>query len=626
MLICDRDDRHERYASSEEHLIDVVIMGQLDGKGTTAGGGRSFGRGIISFWIENQWYIIGLISVIGVGLGYIGFMKYYGDDRSHLDYLYYTLQLFGLEFTPGDGSLPLELEIARFLLPILTIYTIARAMFSLFREQMRGLRIHMFYKDHVIICGLGEKGASLARDFREHGEKVVVIEIDKDNPDIRNAMDLGALVIIGDAANRKNLIRAGIERARTLIVTCDDDSTNIEVAIKANKIGHKTGLGTHVHLDNSKFTSLFERSRGHAGRIGRGRINFFNVFENGARQLLMEHPPDIYADRNSGGDVRMLVIGFGSLGESLILQAIKTGHFRSGCNMDITVMDEGVRRRGELFLNRYDKISNITDVKLSFKEIYMDGSGCFDTKLVYRNDLEPMYDILYMCLEDDTRGQTSALNINMKPRPKCVPIVVNIIQNLGFAAILQNRENRLLENRNIHFFTPIQNACRREIVVNERLDLLARTFHENYLSMRGSDRKRKRSDKDPSLRQWSDLPLELKDSNRQQADHMEVKLRTIGCELVPGGQGKGGKFSFKPEEVEMLARMEHHRWNADRFLDGWRYGKKKDTEKKVSPYLLNWEDPNLTEDIKDYDREFVRRVPRILRNAAPERFRIVREK
>ncbi len=605
-------------------------MGQLDWEETNAGGGhgRSFRRALVSFWNDNQWYIIGLIGVIGIGLGYIGFMKYYGDDRSHLDYLYFTLQLFGLEFTPDNGSLPLELEIARFLLPILTIYTITRAMVSIFREQIRRLKIRIFYKNHVVICGLGEKGVSLARDFREHGEKVVVIEIDKANPDIKNTMDIGALVIIGDAANEKNLIHAGIERARTLIVTCDDDSTNVEVAIKANKICHQTDLGTYVHLDDTKFTSLFERSRGQTGRIGRGKINFFNVFENGARQLLMKHPPDIYADRNSRDDVRMLVIGFGNLGESLILQAIKIGHFRSGRRMDITVMDEDVSRRGEIFLNRYDQISNITDVDLRFQDIFIDDSGCFDTRHVYKDDRKPMFDVVYMCLEDDTRGQTSAFNINMKPRPKYVQIVVNIIQNLGFASILRNRENELLRNKSIHIFTPIQNACRREIVVNERLDFLARTFHEYYLSMRNSERKPKRtgSNGDPSLRPWSELPMDLKDSNKQQADHIEVKLRTIGCELVPAGRGKGRRFSFKPEEVETLARMEHHRWNAERFINGWRHGKNKDRTNKVSPYLLNWENPNLTEDIKDYDRDFVRRIPQILKDATPERFMIVRKK
>ena len=88
---------------------------------------------------------------------------------------------------------------------------------------------------------------------------------------------------------------------------------------------------------------------------------------------------------------------------------------------------------------------------------------------------------------------------------------------------------------------------------------------------------------------------------------------------------QGRKFSFKQEEVETLARMEHHRWNPERFINGWRYEENRDSTNKVSPYLLNWEDPNLTEDIKDYDRDFVRRIPRILKEATPERFRIIRK-
>jgi hypothetical protein len=62
--------------------------------------------------------------------------------------------------------------------------------------------------------------------------------------------------------------------------------------------------------------------------------------------------------------------------------------------------------------------------------------------------------------------------------------------------------------------------------------------------------------------------------------------------------------------VEMLAAMEHARWNAERFLAGWTYGEERDTAGRRSPYLVPWD--ALPEQIKEYDREAVRNIPALL--------------
>ena len=59
---------------------------------------------------------------------------------------------------------------------------------------------------------------------------------------------------------------------------------------------------------------------------------------------------------------------------------------------------------------------------------------------------------------------------------------------------------------------------------------------------------------------WDDLPLELKESNRTQADHIATKLEAVGCHIVPLTALESDSFSFTPEEVERLAEMEHERW------------------------------------------------------------------
>lgn len=58
------------------------------------------------------------------------------------------------------------------------------------------------------------------------------------------------------------------------------------------------------------------------------------------------------------------------------------------------------------------------------------------------------------------------------------------------------------------------------------------------------------------------------------------------------------------------AEMEHARWTAERLLDGWTWGEERDLLKKTSPYLVPWS--ALADDVKEWDRESVRRIPESL--------------
>jgi hypothetical protein len=66
-----------------------------------------------------------------------------------------------------------------------------------------------------------------------------------------------------------------------------------------------------------------------------------------------------------------------------------------------------------------------------------------------------------------------------------------------------------------------------------------------------------------------------------------------------------------PEEiVETLAVFEHEEWVRERIGQGWTYNELKDNEKRVSPYLVPYHE--LSEEIKDLDRDTVRNIPALL--------------
>ena len=77
-----------------------------------------------------------------------------------------------------------------------------------------------------------------------------------------------------------------------------------------------------------------------------------------------------------------------------------------------------------------------------------------------------------------------------------------------------------------------------------------------------------------------------------------------------GPKSLSAPMTFTEAEIEIMVKMEHARWNVERLLDGWKWGEKKDVTKKTSPYLVSWSE--LPEEVKEWDRQTVRKIPEFL--------------
>jgi len=144
------------------------------------------------------------------------------------------------------------------------------------------------------------------------------------------------------------------------------------------------------------------------------------------------------------------------------------------------------------------------------------------------------------------------------------------------------------------------------IIVDEEMEHLAKSIHLKYVNKRIQEGKI--IEQEPSLRLWENLHESFKEQNRAQADHSLIKLRMIGVDskALPPRQELTDLLNL---HLEDLAEIEHLRWNATKYLEGWRYGLEKDTELLRHPYLVPWDE--LTEEIKGYDRETVLNIPNL---------------
>ena len=147
------------------------------------------------------------------------------------------------------------------------------------------------------------------------------------------------------------------------------------------------------------------------------------------------------------------------------------------------------------------------------------------------------------------------------------------------------------------------------------LDLMAMEFHERY---RVGNLKKIQPD---NLKLWEYLPETYRLANRQQAAYAIRILQAAGFG-VREAQGEPVIFSdFTDGEIELMAELEHGRWNVERLRDRWRFGPRDDA-RKIHDCLVPWAAlPDGPDGVKRYDRESVRSFPALLAKAGLEIFR-----
>jgi len=150
------------------------------------------------------------------------------------------------------------------------------------------------------------------------------------------------------------------------------------------------------------------------------------------------------------------------------------------------------------------------------------------------------------------------------------------------------------------------------------VEKIAPLIHENYLN----DQKGKKPADHPSMQPWETLREDLKESNRGQARHIEVKLKVVNCGYRPAGGSNNTFSNFEPEEIKLMAQIEHERWIMERRTEGYVYGPERNDEKKIHNCLLNWEE--LSEEVKGWDISAVEAIPKKL--LAPLGYEIYRLK
>jgi voltage-gated potassium channel len=90
------------------------------------------------------------------------------------------------------------------------------------------------YHDHYIICGYGRVGRQIAEEL--HNEKKKFIVVDRDLKEAKAAESEGFAVVNGDPTEERTLLKAGILKAKSVIVVPGSEVDSLYIVLSARSL------------------------------------------------------------------------------------------------------------------------------------------------------------------------------------------------------------------------------------------------------------------------------------------------------------------------------------------------------------------------------------------------------
>jgi hypothetical protein len=471
---------------------------------------------------------------------------------------------------------------------------------------------------------------------------------------------------LGDIS--RELLRGGARSARHIVVDEGEDADTWQVAQEI--AGQCPQATVTAYISDAWTEERLTRSATHRG------LRTFSYASGSARQVMLAHPPYILARKILGQAGRqdmagsqvaqhILVIGFGSVGQSLVREFLATSVTLHPEKMMVTIIDPRIDAIAPEFSGRMPALSEYADLCFLKGDLAI-LSEPFRTELEARLKEAPLCAI-YIAI--DVRKQPLGFAYLVRDRAiefgLRAPIFICAEHGAGLPAIDQGAgllpevapEKMTIEEEKQRARSPklyarslasfgswaqaFDGAGLRE---SPRPDTLARRFHRHYL-----DLNKKIDPERPSHRTWEYLPDNLRISNRRSMYHIRAKLDAAGVlDLDTWLDGQHDRKKGEPracfvlplitqkqmppmpdEMVETLAQLEHRRWRIDRALTGWRYGftlngdgtRVADNEKRLHPDMTDW--GNLGDQSKTYNRESIRELFKLVSDGSLRSDRLI---
>ena len=184
------------------------------------------------------------LAVIGAGILYYFLAITDGEPVDSLAESIYMM--LTLSFLQPSGAFPhaFRLQIWFFIMPLVGVSTLAQGLADfgilLFNRRARSkeweMAVASTFNKHTILVGLGHLGYRVVDQLHAMEEDVVVIELNPSADLFTAVQAMGIPVIQDDATRPAALETAGIRRAKNIMLCMQNDSVNLQVALKARSM------------------------------------------------------------------------------------------------------------------------------------------------------------------------------------------------------------------------------------------------------------------------------------------------------------------------------------------------------------------------------------------------------
>ncbi len=552
---------------------------------------------------------------------------------------------------------------------LMSIATFLMYAFDSLRLRKLDLLRWTLRRRHIVICGLGRIGSTLAAECanRVFGRCTPLVIIDKgfQKRKLQTCREKGAIVLQGDATDRELLVRARAHKAERVFFVTRSDTDNIKAAMDLRRIGGREGPVCHIHITDPLQARMVEEAclwEGDCICRESPKIQIFDIFRSTSRQFAAKHLLSCFPQEDQ--IAHYVLLGFGPMGQELALQTVRQAHFPSHKRSRMTVFDHDMETRKSSFLIRnpafcpepgtldlsnpsercddwdcsllrpcsaacvadeYRDIAVEYACNAEFKEM-PPGVKAAEFREVLHSRLEKpqVKGAVIVCFEDERRNFETALRLkDLLWRNRMGPLTIFVwLPRLTALADLVDSAHKKkagpeeqaagTASVQVTAFGRAEEVCGLDTIIQDRLSKTTLRIHEAHrrlVAMREPERAAAKT-----IPSWEMLSPDHQESNRQQYDHMDIKLRAMGCSRTAAAPKEDiAIFEFTDSQIETLAKMEHNRWMAERLLAGYRYAPsdQRDDRARLHPDLVPWE--KLRDSAKEYDCKAASRLPSLLR-------------
>lgn len=430
--------------------------------------------------------------------------------------------------------------------------------------------------------------------------------------------------------------------------------------------GHDRSRTTHlVHMAPKTgsppecYVDVVDRSLRHylaqwATKIGKFPLTCFNLEESTARGVLRRHRIDRFTPDDTRDVAHVAIVGSSPMARALLVQSLRIGHLQPDRSLEIDLLMENAPAYQEALCREMPclhpdwgtpgsverRVRDYALPRIILTELPDSDSELLDDECrIYHGLRDDHVPSLFVCIDDGYESAALVGRIMDKLEHLCAGTETDLHVGCyyNYPEDPEKELTKVLDERSgdcVTFFDfgSYDEECTVETVEGRHLDALARQIALFYETEYGEGPPRGATDQQKAAhfeRVWDESKEWEKESNRQAADHLHVKLRSVG---VNPEEAKRPGFQFDEHQKEQLARMEHKRWCAERLLSGWRplpdtdakkrqwadkKGQKALKAQKLHADLVPFDDLPPGEKDKDYGQ--IEDIPRALREAAQHR-------